>query len=59
MDEKSGYKVAVLGGGSFGTVIANNVAQNGHQVSLWVREENLVAQINANRENSVIYPDTQ
>ena len=56
MDEKSGYKVAVLGGGSFGTVIANNVAQNGHQVSLWVREESLVAQINANRENSVYLP---
>lgn len=56
MDEKSSYKVAVLGGGSFGTVIANNVAQNGHQVSLWVREESLVAQINANRENSVYLP---
>lgn len=56
MDENSSYKVAVLGGGSFGTVIANNVAQNGHQVSLWVREESLVAQINANRENSVYLP---
>jgi glycerol-3-phosphate dehydrogenase (NAD(P)+) len=56
VDEKSSYKVAVLGGGSFGTVIANNVAQNGHQVSLWVREESLVAQINANRENSVYLP---
>ena len=56
MDEKSSYKVAVLGGGSFGTVIANNVARNGHQVSLWVRDESLVAQINATRENSVYLP---
>ena len=56
MDEKSSYKVAVLGGGSFGSVIANNVAQNGHQVSLWVRDENLVAEINASRENSVYLP---
>ena len=59
MDEKSGYKVAVLGGGSFGTVIANNVAQNGHQVSLWVREESLVAQINATEKIQFIYQDTQ
>ena len=28
-------KIAVLGGGSFGTVVANLVAENGHSVSLW------------------------
>ena len=30
-------QVAVLGGGSFGTVLANIAASNGYQVSLWVR----------------------
>ena len=34
-------KIAVLGGGSFGTVVANLVAQNGHSVSLWARSEDL------------------
>ena len=29
--------VAVLGGGSFGTVIANIIAQNGHNTLLWMR----------------------
>ena len=31
-------KVVVLGGGSFGTVLANLAASNGYQVSLWVRD---------------------
>ncbi len=30
--------VAVLGGGSFGTVIANIIAQNGHNTLLWMRD---------------------
>ena len=31
-------KVAVLGGGSFGTVLANLAASNNNKVSLWVRD---------------------
>ena len=31
-------RVAVLGGGSFGTVLANIAASNGYEVSLWVRD---------------------
>ena len=37
-------KVAVLGGGSFGTVLANLAASNGNQVSLWVRDSGASAQ---------------
>ncbi|MEK9780942.1 MAG: hypothetical protein VW418_05910, partial [Gammaproteobacteria bacterium] len=28
-------KISVLGGGSFGTVLANLAASNGYDVSLW------------------------
>lgn len=49
-------KVAVLGGGSFGTVIANMVAENGYGVSLWVREEKRAAEINTTRENNRYLP---
>ena len=31
------HRVAVLGGGSFGTVIANIIAANEHLVTLWMR----------------------
>jgi len=50
-------KVAILGGGSFGTVIANMVAENGFDVHLWLRNAELAEQINANRENSRYLPD--
>ncbi|RRW37566.1 2-dehydropantoate 2-reductase N-terminal domain-containing protein, partial [Stutzerimonas stutzeri] len=30
--------IAVLGGGSFGTAIANLLAENGHHVLLWMRD---------------------
>ena len=33
---KENNKVVVLGGGSFGTVLANLAASNGYEVSLWV-----------------------
>jgi glycerol-3-phosphate dehydrogenase (NAD(P)+) len=50
------HRVAVLGGGSFGTVIANLVAVNGHRVALWGRNAERVAQINARHENTDYLP---
>ncbi|MFY0675927.1 MAG: NAD(P)H-dependent glycerol-3-phosphate dehydrogenase [Neptuniibacter sp.] len=50
-------KVAVLGGGSFGTVIANMVAENGHPVSLWLRDAERAEQLNTKHENSRYLPD--
>lgn len=44
--------VAVLGGGSFGTVLANIIANNGHHVHLWVRERALADEINHTHCNS-------
>jgi len=51
------YKVAVLGGGSFGTAIANIMAENGHAVSLWLRNQERADEINLNHINSAYLPD--
>lgn len=48
--------VSVLGGGSFGTVIANIVAQNGYQVNFWMRNRELVDQVNTTHENAQYLP---
>ncbi len=50
------HAVAVLGGGSFGTVIGNIIAGNGNRVSLWLRNEARAAQINNERENREYLP---
>ena len=47
----SGKHVTVLGGGSFGTAIANILADNGNQVSLWMRSEESVKDILSKNEN--------
>lgn len=52
-------KVAVLGAGSFGTVIANIVADNGHKVSLWLRDQERADHINEYHENPRYLPDYQ
>ena len=49
-------KIAVIGGGSFGTVIANITALNGHSVSFWMRSEDMVAEVNSTHENSAYLP---
>ncbi|MBS98572.1 MAG: NAD(P)H-dependent glycerol-3-phosphate dehydrogenase [Oceanospirillaceae bacterium] len=48
--------VAVLGGGSFGTVIANMVAEKGLEVRLWTRNAEAARTINADRENKRYVP---
>lgn len=50
------WRVAVLGGGSFGTVLANMAAENGHPTTLWLRDEAQLADMNASRENSRYLP---
>jgi glycerol-3-phosphate dehydrogenase (NAD(P)+) len=50
------YTVAVLGGGSFGTVIANIIASNGSQVRLWLRNDGLAKAINSQRQNAEYLP---
>lgn len=49
-------KVSVIGGGSFGTVIANITAENGYDVGFWMRSEAQAEELNHIRENSQYLP---
>lgn len=42
---------AVIGGGAWGTAIADRLVRNGHPVVLWAREIDVVAAINSRHEN--------
>lgn len=43
---------AVVGGGAWGTAIADLLARNGHSTTLWAREGDVVAEVNAAHRNS-------
>ena len=49
--------IAVLGGGSFGTAIANIAAEYGACTYLWMRSEATVAEISATKVNKRYLPD--
>jgi len=44
-------KVAVIGAGAWGTALANLLAENEHEVSLWAFEPDVVETINVSSEN--------
>ncbi len=48
--------VAILGGGSFGTALANIIARNGHDARLWVRDEVRARECQQSRENAHYLP---
>jgi glycerol-3-phosphate dehydrogenase (NAD(P)+) len=56
MSTFTAQRVAVLGGGSFGTVLANLAAENGHQTTLWLRDEGQLADMQTSRENTRYLP---
>jgi glycerol-3-phosphate dehydrogenase (NAD(P)+) len=55
MPESAG-RIAVVGGGSWGTAFAVLLAERHKDVSLWVREEGVCATIRSNRENREFLP---
>ena len=54
--KKNVHQVTVLGGGSFGTVIANMIAANGYRVKLWLRDQTVATNIASCGENSAYLP---
>ena len=52
-------RVAVLGGGSFGTAMANLAARNGCETCMWIRDENAVKDMQQTKRNMRYLPDFQ
>ena len=53
MDQKT---VGVIGGGAWGTGIAQALARGGHKVEIWALEDDVVASINNEHENKRFLP---
>lgn len=45
------FRCAVIGGGAWGTAIADRLARNGHHTVLWAREADVVEAVNSRHEN--------
>ena len=49
-------RCAVIGGGAWGTAIADRLARNGHDTLLWAREADVVDSVNISHENLRFLP---
>jgi len=49
-------RLAVIGGGAWGTALAQVAARGGEPVTLWAREDDVVASVNATQENALFLP---
>ena len=49
--------IGVIGAGSWGTTLANLLAEKGYRVDLWVREDEVYHQIKKERVNKTFLPD--
>jgi hypothetical protein len=52
-------RIAVLGGGSWGTALAVHLARAGHAVALWLRDADVAEEIQKRRENSAYLPGVE
>ncbi len=52
-------EIAVLGGGSWGTALADHMARRGHRVHLLFRDADLAAEVRQSRVNTPYLPDTR
>lgn len=50
-------RIGVIGAGGWGTTIADLLAREGHEVTLWAYEAAVVEAINRSHENTVFLPD--
>ena len=56
MTKKEIFRIGAIGAGSWGTTLANLLAEKGYLVDMWVREEEVYHQIKSERENKVFLP---
>jgi len=52
-------RIGVIGGGAWGTALAQVAAAEGEPVLLWAREEEVVASIARDRRNTLFLPDAE
>lgn len=52
----SGARIAVLGGGAWGTALALTMLRAGHDVGFWMRDADTVAEINTEHRNARYLP---
>lgn len=57
MEKNDIKRIGAIGAGSWGTTLANLLAEKGHHVDLWVREEDVYKQIKTDRINKTFLPD--
>ena len=50
-------RIAVVGGGAWGTALADLLARKGETVTLWAREPDVVAGVNREHLNHLFLPD--
>ena len=48
--------LSIIGGGSWGTALAVHLNRAGHDVLIWLREEELAREIHEHRENRPYLP---
>jgi len=51
-----GHKIGIIGAGSWGTTLANLLADKGADVTLWVYEEALLQELKEKRCNTLYLP---
>lgn len=50
-------KICIIGAGAWGTALAQNLANAGHDVIIWAREKEVVDSINTHHENTLFLKD--